>query len=547
MKLNTMYQKSTHPNHSANPTQKDNSFRSAVKRFANNGVRKPYKSKMLFMIRRHEVFDILKALLDAPRRVIACGAELIHYFCNWSDWKGNTQRTPWVYKPLHEIEQDLRAYSIRIIRYATFLLAEVGILEKRHNPGNRAERTLQYRIYMDRLKFPDPPSSEPPSSEPPSGEPPSNDPPSSEPPSEGSSAETRMVEHFTPVAHSSGAMEHPSASSDQIYKNQSIEIRSIDLSEESETEQSSEVDPEIWNKVALATELWEQEQYQKEIFRDKEDSGEEEYSATPQNDLKSDEKDYCLRGFESQAERDGFYQALLELGKHKSGVRSTVGWANAIIKGINAGEPCEYLNEYRRGEPVGTCEKQEWEIAPGRPFDNFVSYLKRKMEATQMSPEQAVEKVFKALRDVNEARTLWEGYKRAIANLKDEWDKQQALGVSNAYIPAEMLPDKEVPLSEVAAAMQQLQSNCLPTKTLEPSSTKLLPIEEKSVNESADEPKENAEDGSDRLKAQIERMREYFKSGKPHLVRVAKKWIELNSDIVALVDGDVVSLMPPDP
>jgi molybdopterin converting factor small subunit len=94
----------------------------------------------------------------------------------------------------------------------------------------------------------------------------------------------------------------------------------------------------------------------------------------------------------------------------------------------------------------------------------------------------------------------------------------------------------------------------LPTKTLEPSSTKLLAIEEKSVTESADKPQENAGDQKEntsdrqaRLKAQIERMRRHLKSGTPALVTVAKNWIKSHSDIVALVDGDIVDLMPPDP
>lgn len=62
-----------------------------------------------------------------------------------------------------------------------------------------------------------------------------------------------------------------------------------------------------------------------------------------------------------------------------------------------------------------------------------------------------------------------------------------------------------------------------------------------------DEPKENVGDRKTRLKAQIERMRGYLKSGNPRLVSVAKKWIESKSDIVSLVDGDVVDLIPPEP
>ena len=116
------------------------------------------------------------------------------------------------------------------------------------------------------------------------------------------------------------------------------------------------------------------------------------------------------------------------------------------------------------------------------------------------------------------------------------------------------MPDKEVSLSEVTEAMQQLQHSSVQPKTLESSSTKLLATEEKLVTESADEPQENAgdqkEDTSDRqtrLKAQIERMRGYLKSGTSALITVAKNWIKSHSDIVALVDSDIVELMLPDP
>jgi hypothetical protein len=111
---------------------------------------------MKFMTRQHDVYDLLYVLLNASRRAVACAAELVQYFTNWDEWKRETQRTRWIYKPVHEIEDDLRAYSTRVIRYALSLLKRVGILERRHNPGNCLDRTYQYRIHLEKLNLPDP-------------------------------------------------------------------------------------------------------------------------------------------------------------------------------------------------------------------------------------------------------------------------------------------------------------------------------------------------------------------------------------------------------
>ena len=108
------------------------------------------------MTRQHDVYDLLSVLLNQPRRVVGCCAELVQYFTRWDEWKRKTQRSPWIYKPLHHIEADLRAYSIRVIRYAISLLMRLGILERRNNPGSRLDRVYQYRIHLNKLKTTDP-------------------------------------------------------------------------------------------------------------------------------------------------------------------------------------------------------------------------------------------------------------------------------------------------------------------------------------------------------------------------------------------------------
>jgi hypothetical protein len=164
-----------------------------------------------------------------------------------------------------------------------------------------------------------------------------------------------------------------------------------------------------------------------------------------------------LNGFESQRERDGFYQKLLELGRNKSGIHSPVAWAGSIIQSINAGAPCEYLNEYRLNLPVGTCEKREWEIVPGKPLPQFVSYLKRRFLTNAITDEQAIAEAHKALKNPNQAADLWNSCKRTIKNTSAQWQRDEALGVSNAYLPPELLPEEEVNLSEAVEAMEQLQ------------------------------------------------------------------------------------------
>ena len=121
----------------------------------NNGVPKPYTSKMKFMIRQHDIFDIFQMILSAPRRVVACAAEVYQYLWQWTQWKQETQRTSWIYKPLQEIEADLRAYSVKTIRWAIKLLMDVDILERRNDPGHKLNRTYQYKLnvgYVESLR-----------------------------------------------------------------------------------------------------------------------------------------------------------------------------------------------------------------------------------------------------------------------------------------------------------------------------------------------------------------------------------------------------------
>jgi hypothetical protein len=507
--------------------------------FARDGVTREYSSKMKFMTRHHDVYDFLSVLLKASRRAVACATELVQYFTKWDEWKRETQRTPWIYKPLHEIEADLRAYSTRVIRYALTLLEQVGILERRHNPGNCLDRTYQYRIHLEKLNRNYPIRDNSPSITPNSNKTSlqealddsfledealsnyssfkelySTDSVKNES-SSPSSPETRMVDDFTPVANASVKTNNAFASSVLFkHKNLSISNTFISLSpEESESKLSSSYEviggnssfgeapwdliPSDCQKVEqqeLAPHLGKYEVQQEDGSQERTGIGEDKSSAAASvkfvekpYKVKHDKPDYYLRGFNSQLELDGFYQALLELGKQKASVRSPAGWANNIIKDIYAGGLCEYLNEYRRGEPVGMCEKQEWEIAPGQVYPRFLRFLSCRLKSDQMSGEQSIAAAHKALRDKAEAYQLWESFKRTVVNFADQWERDKALGVSGAYVPPELLADADVTIEEAAEAMQLLQSNSVQsnqvTELMPPAPPEVLVSAEASVEE----------------------------------------------------------------
>ncbi|MDZ8054617.1 MAG: hypothetical protein RMX68_008240 [Aulosira sp. ZfuVER01] len=81
-----------------------------------------------------------------------CAAKLIEYFRHWTKWKLKNHRTPWVYQPLKKIYADLMGeHSLHVIRSAIALLESMGIIEKQKNPGNRQDKTWQYKLHHDVL------------------------------------------------------------------------------------------------------------------------------------------------------------------------------------------------------------------------------------------------------------------------------------------------------------------------------------------------------------------------------------------------------------
>ena len=431
-------------------------------------------SNSQFVQRRVDYVHLMTALFPDKREVWCCGAELVNYFQSWNNWKSKRYREAWFYQPLRQIYKDLTcAHSIHKIRQTIACLVEVGILSVKKNDRmlnnrNGQDKIHYYLIHSDRL-------------------------------------EAALADLFSQPKESKGQKNQPAIDETRCVNDETrrfnaetyTKIQSLDSSlnsfslleerEEMNFVQQEEVsDPWTVDEDEVEQEELVSFSNTEEIPQEQEDFGEDQFSAAldsnyvevtqtnsdslskldcdevtqtnlkPLPKLKSDR----LSGFRSDAERDGFYQALLELGKSK-GVRSPAAWSTKIVKTVDAGEPCYYLSEYREGQQVGTCEKQEWEIAPGQVFPRFISYLKTRLKKVEMSDEQAIAAAHQQLKDVNLARSLWESCKRCVANLHDDWEKQKQLGVQNAFLPPELLPEREVSVEQLGSAIASLQSGSI--------------------------------------------------------------------------------------
>jgi hypothetical protein len=101
-------------------------------------------SESKFIILRREFLKICQGNF--------CAAKLIEYFRNWTKWKTEVQRTSWIYQPLKNIHGDLMGeHSLHVIRSAIAFLEENKIISKRQNPGNKQDKTYQYRLNIDLL------------------------------------------------------------------------------------------------------------------------------------------------------------------------------------------------------------------------------------------------------------------------------------------------------------------------------------------------------------------------------------------------------------
>jgi hypothetical protein len=97
-----------------------------------------------------------------------------------------------------------------------------------------------------------------------------------------------------------------------------------------------------------------------------------------------------------------------------------------------------------------------------------------------MTDEQAIVTAHQQLKDVNLARALWESCKRCLAKYQDDWEKQKQLGVQNAYVPPELLPEREVSFEQAVGAIASLQSDCVQLPAVKPA--ELEPVKEEPID-----------------------------------------------------------------
>jgi len=104
-------------------------------------------------ILRRDYLDLINSLAaEVEGKTQRCAATLITYYRHWQEWKQEHQRTDWLYQPLRQIYKDLmKLFSMPTIRAANDLLIDLGLLERRSNPGNRQDKTYQYNVRFDRI------------------------------------------------------------------------------------------------------------------------------------------------------------------------------------------------------------------------------------------------------------------------------------------------------------------------------------------------------------------------------------------------------------
>ena len=113
-----------------------------------------FVSNSFSVVLRRDYLELIESIATGTEgKVIRCAATLIAYYRHWQEWKQKHQRTDWVYQPLRQLYKDLMGlFSIPVIRAANDLLIDLGLLERRGNPGNGQDKTYQYNVRFDRVR-----------------------------------------------------------------------------------------------------------------------------------------------------------------------------------------------------------------------------------------------------------------------------------------------------------------------------------------------------------------------------------------------------------
>jgi hypothetical protein len=120
------------------------------------------------------------------------------------------------------------------------------------------------------------------------------------------------------------------------------------------------------------------------------------------------------------------------------------GWIVTVLNSIALNGMSLYWDEWSNGLTIGTIDKREWEIAPGKINPSFKSYLEQmKFGDAGNSTAKAAELAAQALLNPLKAASLWQEYQRRLERELAEKAKCDRLGIS--YLaPSELIPKLEI-------------------------------------------------------------------------------------------------------
>jgi len=120
---------------------------------SNAAVSPKPKHDKLCILRESYLNLINKLAPKVDKKVRYCAALSINYHYHCQQWKVKVHRTPWWYQKLKQIHKDfLGLFSLHVVRASQELLIDVGLLERRFNPGNGQDKTYQYNLRWDKVQ-----------------------------------------------------------------------------------------------------------------------------------------------------------------------------------------------------------------------------------------------------------------------------------------------------------------------------------------------------------------------------------------------------------
>jgi len=120
---------------------------------SNAAVSPKPKHDKLCILRESYLNLINKLAPKVDKKVRYCAALSINYHYHCQQWKVKVHRTPWWYRKLKQIHKDfLGLFSLHVVRASQELLIDLGLLERRFNPGNGQDKTYQYNLRWDKVQ-----------------------------------------------------------------------------------------------------------------------------------------------------------------------------------------------------------------------------------------------------------------------------------------------------------------------------------------------------------------------------------------------------------